>query len=137
MLDPELVITDPYSNRSSSDFRVEWFSGSGAGGQHRNRHLNSCRVIHIPTGIVESRQGRKRADNLEDATKAINEKLCKLSKSASSSVTGTERKQQIGSGMRGDKTVTIRFQDDTVTNHVTNKTMTAKKYMSGHMSDTW
>lgn len=33
------------------DFRLEWFSGSGAGGQHRNKHENCCRIIHKDTGI--------------------------------------------------------------------------------------
>jgi len=43
-----------------SDFRIEWFSGTGNGGQHRNRHKNSCRLIHKSTGLMESRQGRIR-----------------------------------------------------------------------------
>jgi protein subunit release factor A len=33
------------------------------------------------------------------------------------------RRQQIGSGMRGDKRRTYRFQDDTVVAHVTGKAM--------------
>ena len=33
------------------DFKIEWYSGSGAGGQHRNKHQNCCRITHIKTGI--------------------------------------------------------------------------------------
>ena len=33
------------------DFRFEWYSGQGKGGQHRNKHQNCCRCIHEPTGI--------------------------------------------------------------------------------------
>lgn len=32
-------------------FEFQWFSGTGAGGQHRNKHQNCCRCIHIETGI--------------------------------------------------------------------------------------
>ena len=36
---------------SKKDFKLEWYSGSGAGGQHRNKHENCCRITHIETGI--------------------------------------------------------------------------------------
>lgn len=34
-----------------NEFHFEWFSGTGAGGQHRNKHQNCCRVTHKETGI--------------------------------------------------------------------------------------
>ena len=33
------------------DFKLEWYSGEGGGGQHRNKHENCCRITHIVTGI--------------------------------------------------------------------------------------
>lgn len=36
---------------SESEFDIQWYSGSGAGGQHRNKHQNCCRVVHRATGI--------------------------------------------------------------------------------------
>ena len=63
---------------SDNDFNVEWFSGTGKGGQHRNKHQNSCRLIHIPTNIVETRQGRKRESNLKEAKHSLLLKLEKL-----------------------------------------------------------
>jgi len=47
------------------------------------------------------------------------------------------RRQQIGSGMRGDKRRTYRFQDDTVVDHVTGKSTQASKAMKGLMSALW
>ena len=44
MMDEELHLT-------KKDFRLEWFSGTGKGGQHRNKHQNCCRIIHIETGL--------------------------------------------------------------------------------------
>jgi len=36
---------------SRKDFNLEWYSGSGGGGQHRNKHKNCCRITHMETGI--------------------------------------------------------------------------------------
>jgi protein subunit release factor A len=47
------------------------------------------------------------------------------------------RRQQIGSGMRGDKRRTYRFQDDTVVDHITGKSMQASKAMKGMISMLW
>ncbi len=45
---------------TKKDFVLDWYSGSGAGGQHRNKHRNCCRITHIATGIsaigAESRE---------------------------------------------------------------------------------
>lgn len=41
------------------------------------------------------------------------------------------RRQQIGSGMRGDKRRTYRFQDDHVVDRITGKSMQASNAMKG------
>jgi peptide chain release factor 1 len=120
-----------------SDLEVEWFSGTGKGGQHRNKHQNSCRVRHIPTGIVEARQGRKRQSNLTEARAAIAARVHEAAQHEKHNAAADQKKEQVGSGMRGDKTVTIRMQDDRVQHHVTRKTMRAQKYMKGFMDQVW
>lgn len=51
-----------------SDCEIQWFSGTGAGGQHRNKHQNCCRVIHTPTGIkAQGTSSKSREDNLRNA----------------------------------------------------------------------
>ena len=49
----------------------------------------------------------------------------------------SNRKQQVGSGMRGDKIRTYRFQDDTVQDHLTGKRANAKKVLSGNFDLLW
>jgi len=39
---------------TKKDFKIDWYSGSGAGGQHRNKHQNCCRIIHIESGFSET-----------------------------------------------------------------------------------
>ena len=46
------------------DFVVEWFSGRGCGGQHRNKHSNCCRIKHPATGLkAQSTEHRDRHSN--------------------------------------------------------------------------
>jgi protein subunit release factor A len=50
------------------DFRIDYFSGTGAGGQYRNKHQNCVRMTHIATGIVTTGQTeRDRPSNLRNA----------------------------------------------------------------------
>ena len=60
---------------TKKDFRVDWFSGTGGGGQYRNKHQNCCRITHIETGLVATGQShRERPSNQKEAF----EKLARL-----------------------------------------------------------
>lgn len=53
---------------TKKDFKLEWFSGQGAGGQHRNKHQNCCRITHIESGItVNGTESRSRVENQRTA----------------------------------------------------------------------
>lgn len=134
----ENVDTDPkYSMRSENDFRIEWFSGTGSGGQHRNKHQNSCRLFHNPTGIKVEIQGRKREGNQKEAFAEINRRLDALAKGERAESLAIEKRNQVGSGMRGDKRRTYRFQDDQVVDHITGKKEKCSKVMRGRFDLLW
>lgn len=53
---------------TKKDFKIEWYSGSGAGGQHRNKHQNCCRITHIETGLrAQGTESRERTANQRTA----------------------------------------------------------------------
>ena len=126
-----------YSQRDKNDYIIEWFSGTGCGGQYRNKHQNSARITHVPTNITRSAQTRSRENSLKSAMSAINQELDRLANQIAGQTENAIRKGQVGSGERSDKRRTIRFQDDTVIDHITNKRMTTSAYMKGRMDELW
>ncbi len=121
----------------NSDFRVEWYSGTGAGGQHRNKHQNSCRITHLPTGLITTAQCRCRLNSQEQAMTAILSQLKNGAASEQKIATAQDRKQQVGSGMRGDKIRTYRFQDDVVKDHNTGRSASVNKVLRGYFDLMW
>ena len=60
---------------TKKDFEITYFSGSGAGGQHRNKHQNCVRIKHPESGIIATGTKHKsREQNLNDAFKSITSK---------------------------------------------------------------
>jgi peptide chain release factor 1 len=132
------IQADPlYLKREPLDFKLEWFSGTGAGGQKRNKCQNSCRITHIPTGITRAAQTRSRQSSERDAMAELLGHLDTLSGQEHHGRVSSDRKDQLGSGMRGDKIRTIRFQDDSAVDHRTGKRISAEKYMKGQMDSLW
>ncbi len=61
---------------NDKDLEYAWFSGTGAGGQHRNKHQNCLRLKHIPTGIqVTSQNHRDRPSNERDAIEKLTSRV--------------------------------------------------------------
>lgn len=129
--------TIPTFDIKDSDFKIEWFSGTGAGGQHRNKHQNSCRVIHLPTGKVATAQCRSRVNSEDQARSALLDLLANDARYKHAINLARNRKDQVGSGMRGDKIRTYRFQDDVVKDHRTEKTASVKQVLKGNFDLLW
>jgi peptide chain release factor 1 len=126
-----------YEKRGDDDFRVEWFQSLGAGGQHANKHQNSCRMIHIPTGLKQESRGRSRETNLRQAKAALIAILDEKLRAERAGSLADTRKTQMGSGMRGDKVRTIRYQDNIAKDHQTGKQCPAIKLMEGNFDLLW
>lgn len=127
----------PASQRDPEHFVKEWYSGSGAGGQHRNKRQNSLRLRHIPTGEVVTAQCRKRPESEATAFAEMFlrlDNLCEYDKAVEQS---SERKAQTGTGQKADKRRTYRFQDGRVLDHLTKKKAPSTKVMKGHFELLW
>tara|TARA_B100000745_G_C20145607_1_gene392830 strand:- start:1550 stop:1975 length:426 start_codon:yes stop_codon:yes gene_type:complete len=132
------VRTDPkYDMREEHHFYKEWFSGTGNGGQNRNKHQNCLRLYHLPTGIVQTIQGKSRTSNETQAMKELLKTLENMKTNQVQTDLNDDRQEKVGSGMRADKMRTYRFQDNQVNDHVSNKSTTCKKVMRGHFDDLW
>lgn len=61
---------------NEKDLRIDYFRGSGPGGQHRNTSETGVRIRHLPTGIVvTATESRSRHMNLQRAMARLEEKL--------------------------------------------------------------
>ena len=119
------------------DLRLRWFSGTGKGGQHRNKHQNSVELIHVPSGISRSAQTRSRETSLRDARAALEEALsAEHGRSAAAGINAV-RSDQIGSGERSDKRRTLRFRDDRIVDHVTGRSTAVTRFMKGAIDELW
>ena len=135
-----VAVIDPSVKKTTiqeKDLRIEWYSGTGAGGQHRNKHQNSCRITHIPTGVVATAQCRSRENSYNEALSTIHQRVDNNNQMMYNTEIANDRKTQVGSGMRGDKIRTYRFQDDRVQDHLTNKVASASKVLAGNFDLLW
>jgi peptide chain release factor 1 len=136
-----VAVIDYHDNQKNiinpRDLEISWFSGTGCGGQHRNKHANSCRLRHIPTGFTTTSQTRSRVNSYSNALLALQVLIENQHAESQNNKHNHKRKIQIGSGQRGDKIRTIRFQDDAVQDHRTGKSLTAREFMQGKMNLLW
>ncbi len=132
------VLSDDDTPKVDPRFKVRWFSGTGKGGQHRNKHQNCCELTEPETGLTRIGQSsRSRESNYREAEAALLADLETRHSNKRGKQKNAVRKQQIGSGMRGDKRRTYRFQDDSVVDHMTGKQAKASIVMKGAFDLLW
>lgn len=91
----------------------------------------------MPTGLKQERQGRKREANLAEAMAALIRTLDDRAEAESHRAKADDRQKQVGSGMRGDKRRTYRFQDGRVEDHVSGRSARTDEVMRGRVDLLW
>lgn len=101
-----------------SDFKMEFYKASGAGGQYVNKRQTAVRITHLPTGLVVTSQTSR---NLEENKKAVlnilRAKLYQREMLAQEEKIKEERRDQIGQAKRAEKIRTYNFSQDRITDH--------------------
>ena len=61
---------------TKKDFNIDWFNGTGPGGQNRNKVKACCRITHLPTGLTAvGQRERTRERNFKDAFGRLSKKI--------------------------------------------------------------
>jgi peptide chain release factor 1 len=129
------VLPEPSATEVRIDEKeLEWSTcrGTGSGGQKRNKTESTVLLTYLPTGLqVRCETTRSQQKNRELALVLLRTRLFEAAQSRQRLERHAERKQQVGSGMRGDKRRTIRCQDGQVTDHLTGKKWELRAYLRG------
>lgn len=119
------------------DCDIAWFSGSGAGGQHRNKHANCARITHRPTGLVRVAQTRSRVQSQMEALAALQAAVEGRSRDRQQQALHGDRTRQIGVGSHGDRARVWAFQRGVVEDQRTGRHMPMKDALRGHLDRLW
>ncbi len=100
------------------DIEMQVYRSSGAGGQHINKTSSAVRLIHKPSGIVVAcQEERSQVQNREKCMQMLASKLYQLEQERIESAVTSERRSQVGTGMRNERIRTYNFPQGRVTDH--------------------
>ena len=100
------------------DVRVDTYHSSGAGGQNVNKTSSAVRLIHKPSGIVVAcQEERSQVQNREKCMQMLASKLYQIEQERIESAVTSERRSQVGTGMRNERIRTYNFPQGRVTDH--------------------
>ena len=137
ILDTNYESNEIYLLRDDCHFHFELFKSTGNGGQKKNKTLSAVKCIHLPSGIKQQRDSRNQHANRRDARAAVEKILDSMAYGEIAANRNTERSDMVGSGMRGDKIRTYRFQEDIIIDHKTKKKVNLKKVWRGNIDVFW
>lgn len=119
---------------AADELEEQFTRGSGAGGQHRNKTSTAVILRHRPSGLtVRVDGGRSQDMNRKTALELLQARLQARAQEAAIAGRNAARREQAGSGMRGDKIRTVQVQGDVVVDHRRGTRMPYRNYARGQL----
>ncbi|NBV87349.1 MAG: PCRF domain-containing protein [Verrucomicrobia bacterium] len=102
----------------ADELRIEVCRAGGPGGQGVNTTDSAVQVLHIPSGmIVRCQDGRSQQKNKEKALQILRSRLLERKQREEAEKYAAQRKNQVGTGGRGEKMRTYNYPQNRVTDH--------------------
>ena len=100
-----------------ADLKIEFYRGSGPGGQHKNVTDSAVRIRHLPTGIVaQASENRSQVRNRETAMKRLAEALARrerrIKKRVPTKVPSGEKNKRLNEKKQRSRTKQLRSSGD-------------------------
>lgn len=115
---PEITDDSKDVDIRPEDIEMQVYRSSGAGGQHINKTSSAVRLIHKPSGIVVAcQEERSQVQNREKCMQMLASKLYQIEQARIESAVTSERRSQVGTGMRNERIRTYNFPQGRVTDH--------------------
>lgn len=124
-------LKDKVFSFDKSDIEITTTRGSGPGGQHRNTTDSCVTAIHKPSGISVRIDGRSQHANRRMAIDLLNQKVIESEVESFKSKIDSDRKNKVGTGQRGDKIRTYRYQDNLIIDHKSGQKWRLDEWMKG------
>jgi peptide chain release factor 1 len=115
------------------DIEMRFTKDSGPGGQHRNKTESAVVLTHLPTRISARGTGKCQHNNRRIAREMLEARVAEYYGEREREALVARRREQVGSGQRGDKIRTYALQNDLVHDHRSGVKVGVKRILDGQL----